>query len=132
MIFYSKYSSAGEGLRCRKEGHTHPGKGRRPMLTQEQINAEWTVRADNYNDYVADELTTYFNYYRITPDNNPDVCSVLVSIKLKPCLMYYAGITDESELKDVDFSKAFSNYLLSHGMTPQQLQALIQSLTSNL
>ena len=41
----------------------------------------------------------------------------------------YAGITDESELKDVDFSKAFSNYLLSHGMTPQQLQALIQSLT---
>ena len=82
-----------------------------------------------YDEMVADYLTTYFNYYRITPDNNPDVCSVLVSIKLNPCLMYYAGITDESELKDVDFSKAFSNYLLSHGMTPQQLQALIQSLT---
>ena len=84
-----------------------------------------------YDEIVADYLTTYFNYYRITPDNNPDVCSVLVSIKLNPCLMYYAGITDESELKDVDFSKAFSNYLLSHGMTPQQLQALIQSLTFN-
>ena len=28
------------------------------MITQEQINELWTVRSDNYNDYVADELTT--------------------------------------------------------------------------
>lgn len=28
------------------------------MLTQETINAEWTIRADNYNTYVEDELTT--------------------------------------------------------------------------
>ncbi len=28
------------------------------MLTQEQINADWTVRADNYNDYVEAEFAT--------------------------------------------------------------------------
>ncbi len=28
------------------------------MLTQEQINKEWTVRSDNYNDYVEEEFST--------------------------------------------------------------------------
>ena len=28
------------------------------MLTQEQINADWTVRSDNYNNYVEEELAT--------------------------------------------------------------------------
>lgn len=28
------------------------------MLTQEQINADWTVRSDNYNDYVEAEFAT--------------------------------------------------------------------------
>ena len=28
------------------------------MLTQEQINADWTVRSDNYNKYVVEEFAT--------------------------------------------------------------------------
>jgi hypothetical protein len=30
--------------------------------------------------------------------------------------MYYAGISDEAQLPNVDYAKAFSDYLLSHGM----------------
>jgi hypothetical protein len=43
--------------------------------------------------------------------------------------MYYAGVSDESLLPKVDFAKAFANYLLSHGMSQQQLDALIQALS---
>ena len=28
------------------------------MLTQEQINKDWTVRSDNYNNYVEEEFAT--------------------------------------------------------------------------
>jgi hypothetical protein len=43
--------------------------------------------------------------------------------------MYYAGVNDESQLPNIDYAKAFSNYLLSHGMSQQQINALIQVLT---
>lgn len=43
--------------------------------------------------------------------------------------MYYAGVSDEAQLPNVDYAKAFSAYLLSHGMNHQQLDALIQALT---
>ena len=38
---------------------------------------------------------------------------------------------DESLLPDIDYAKAFSDYLLSHGMTLQQIDALVQALTVN-
>ena len=28
------------------------------MLTQEKINEDWTIRSDNYNHYVEEELAT--------------------------------------------------------------------------
>lgn len=53
-----------------------------------------------YEELVADYLITYDNY-----------------------------VTDEAQLPYVDYAKAFSNYLLSHGMNNQQLEALILALT---
>ena len=43
--------------------------------------------------------------------------------------MHYAGVTDEAQLPDVHYAKAFSDYLLTHGMNQQQLDDLIQALT---
>ena len=83
-----------------------------------------------YEEMVADYLITYFNYYQITPETNREVCNTLVSLRLNPCLMYYAGIYDEAQLPNVNFAEVFSNYLLSHGMSRQQLEALIQVLTT--
>ena len=84
-----------------------------------------------YDEIVADYLITYDNYYGITPASDPDVCNALVSLRLNTCLMYYAGVDDESLLPAVDYAKAFSNYLLTHGMSPEQLNALIQILTTS-
>ena len=83
----------------------------------------------SYEEIVADYLITYDNYYRITPATDADVCNALVSLSLNTCLMYYAGVDDESQLPYVDYAKAFSDYLLSHGMTRQELDALIQAFS---
>lgn len=81
-----------------------------------------------YEEIVADYLTTYNNYFRITPEKDPAVCQALVSLRLNTCLMHYAGVSDERKLPEVDYAKAFSQYLLSHGMTQQQIDALIKAL----
>lgn len=82
-----------------------------------------------YEEIVADYLVTYDNYYYINPAKDPVLCNTLVSLRLNTCLMFYANVSDESQLPKVDYAKAFSNYLLSHGMSPQQLDALIKVLT---
>lgn len=42
----------------------------------------------------------------------------------------YPTADDEAQLPNVDYEKAFTNYLLSHDMSRQQLDALIQALTA--
>ena len=84
----------------------------------------------SYDEIVEDYLITYDNYYRINPTKNPDLCNTLVSLRLNTCLMHYAGVTDEAILPRTNFADSFSDYLLSHGMNNEQLDALIQVLTT--
>ena len=44
--------------------------------------------------------------------------------------MHYSGVYDEAQLPSVDYAKAFTNYLLSHGMSQQQIDALVKALTT--
>jgi len=71
------------------------------------------------------------NFYWMTPEDAPDVCNTLVTLRLNPCLMFYAGISDETLLPDIDFAQAFTNFLLTHGMSQDQIDALISALTTN-
>ncbi len=84
-----------------------------------------------YDEIVADYLVTYANYYLITPVENRDLCNTLVSLRLNTCLMYYACVDNEAQLPGVDYAKAFSHYLLSHGMSQQQIDALVRALTGS-
>ena len=84
-----------------------------------------------YDEIVTDYLVTYANYYLITPVENRDLCNTLVSLRLNTCLMYYAGVDNEAQLPGVDYAKAFSHYLLSHGMNQQQIDALVRALTGS-
>lgn len=83
-----------------------------------------------YQEIIDDYLITYDNYYLITPAKDPELCNTLVSMRLNTCLMHYAGVTNEAQLPMVDYAKAFSNYLLTHGMSRQQLDALLKVLTT--
>lgn len=82
-----------------------------------------------YEEIVADYLVTYDNYYYINPAKDPVLCNTLVSLRLNTCLMFYANVSDEAQLPNIDYAKAFSSYLLSHDMTQQQLDALVHALT---
>ena len=82
-----------------------------------------------YEEIVADYLVTYDNYYYINPAKDPVLCNTLVSLRLNTCLMFYANVSNESQLPNIDYAKAFSSYLLTHGMSQQQLDALIHALT---
>ena len=82
-----------------------------------------------YEEIVADYLITYNNYYGISPQKDSDLCKAILSLRLNPCLMHYASVSDEAQLPNVDYAKAFASYLLSHGMSQQQLDALVQTLT---
>ena len=46
--------------------------------------------------------------------------------------MHYAGVGDEAKLPTVNYAEAFSGYLLSHGMSRAQLDALTGALTTLL
>lgn len=81
-----------------------------------------------YEEIVDDYLITYANYYGKTPAKDGDVCDALVSLRLNTCLMHYANVSDEALLHDVDYEKSFSDYLLNHGMSKEQLDALVQAL----
>lgn len=84
-----------------------------------------------YEEIIADYLKTYDNFYQINPIKDSELCNTLVSLRLNTCLMYYANVDNEAQLPYVDYAKAFSKYLLSHGMSQQQLDALIQVLTGS-
>ncbi len=60
---------------------------------------------------------------------NFELCNSLVTLRLHTCLMYYADVIDEDQLPSVDYAEAFADYLLTHGMTQQQLDALVEALT---
>lgn len=83
----------------------------------------------SYEEIADDYLVTYSNYYEVTPEKNRDVCNALLSLRLNPCLMYYAGVDNEAQLQGIDYAKAFSDFLLSHGFTNEQLEALMRALT---
>ncbi|MCF0199058.1 MAG: tyrosine-protein phosphatase, partial [Bacteroidaceae bacterium] len=82
-----------------------------------------------YQEIVDDYLITYDNYYGVNPTNKPDVCKTLVSLRLHECLMYYTNATTEEELRNMDYSKAFSKYLLERGLSDKELNSLIDGLT---
>lgn len=73
----------------------------------------------------------HYNFYWMTPEDAPDVCNTLVTLRLNPCLMFYAGISDETQLPDIDFAQAFTSFLLTHGMSQDQIDALVSALTTN-
>ena len=135
VSFFDEYESKPKNLEALKQLPSYPA----PYLVHCMEGKDRTgyvcallegLCGATYEEIVADYLVTYDNYYRVTPTKDPSLCKTLVSLRLNPCLMHYANVSDEAQLPNVDYSKAFANYLLSHGMTQQQLDALIQALTN--
>lgn len=82
-----------------------------------------------YDEIVKDYMITYDNYFHITPEKDKEVCDKFIDLRLNDCLMFYTGVKDPAQLRTIDLKKAYSDYLLSHGMNQAELDALIDAFT---
>lgn len=83
-----------------------------------------------YEEITDDYLTTFDNFYHLDRTKDLTKYDALLHLNLNPCLMFYAGVESESQLAVVDYAKAFSTFLLSHGMSQDELDALIRALAT--
>lgn len=82
----------------------------------------------DYNEIISDYLTTYANYYDITPETNPEGCRLLTELFIGDALAFYCGVQDQRQLKSINLQAAVARFLLAHGMTQEQLDRLVAVL----
>lgn len=70
------------------------------------------------------------NIVPLKSDPTADDFNTRLIAALKELPLYPAPNFDEAQLPNVDYQQAFSAFLLSHGMSHQQLDALIHALTT--
>lgn len=85
----------------------------------------------SYDEMVHDYLVSYCNYYHLSLDKEEDldICKKIVEFRFDPCVMNYCDIKDRSLLAKTDMKKAYTEYLLSHGMTQAEIDAIVTALT---
>lgn len=76
-----------------------------------------------YDELVADYMQTYKNYYKITKEKEPKMYKQIVDLKFDEALKAFSNGSQSSDLK----SDARS-YLLSGGMTNEEIDALIAKI----
>lgn len=85
----------------------------------------------SYDEVLHDYLITYCNYFHLSLSKKEDleVCDKFVELRFKPCVMNYCGLSDASELENADLKKGYTEYLLAHGMTQAEIDAIVAALT---
>ena len=58
----------------------------------------------------VDLLLVLVVFLSLATSCSKETCTALVTQKLNPCLMHYAGVSDEALLPGVDCAKAFATY----------------------
>ncbi|HJJ35982.1 MAG TPA: tyrosine-protein phosphatase [Methanocorpusculum sp.] len=76
-----------------------------------------------YDEMVADYMQTYTNYYKITKDKNPDMYRQIVELKFDEAVKAFSNGSPSADLKNDARS-----YLLSGGMTDEEIDALIAKI----
>ncbi|MEA4954632.1 MAG: alpha/beta fold hydrolase [Pseudoflavonifractor sp.] len=78
------------------------------------------------DEIVADYMTSYFNYYNITPaDSKYDL---IAQGNVMEMLRVVAGLGKGADLSKTDLAKAAETYLTAHGMKAEDLAALKANL----
>ncbi len=85
----------------------------------------------SYDEMCADYMTTYANYYGITADGTPERYDAIVSLYFNDLTSYLGtlGGLSEDELKETDYTQSARRYLLSCGMTDDEIDQLVALIT---
>ncbi len=81
----------------------------------------------SYDEIVEDYMITYDNYYGISKTSQSDRYDVIVESVLSPMIQCVAG--DGADITTCDLSVGAREYLISGGMTDEQIDLLISRLT---
>ena len=117
-------SSLAEGLREleKKDGpfyiHCQEGINRTGFVC---ILLESLAGAD-YEELQKDYMESYANYYNVTETDSPEQYQAVEDLYLNAILKYLTG--EENPQQNADFEKAAEAYLMSGGMTEDEIQQL--------
>lgn len=123
--------SVAQGLRAVLENdgpyliHCLEGKDRTgfvAMLIEALCNAD-------YEELLSDYMITYDNYYHINQTDKKKQYDAIVDIKFNDMVCFLAGVDSVEEIKNVDLQTKAAEYLMSGGMTENEIARLINRLT---
>ena len=81
-----------------------------------------------FEEMVSDYMTSYDNYYGITLRSDPDRYKTLVKNNFVPMFKYIAGVDENEDLEKADLEAGAEEYLLSGGMSEEEVIALKNKL----
>ena len=82
-----------------------------------------------YAEIEKDYMLSYANYYGVTEATDYTKYLIISSLKLGDMLQYLADLTENDDLTNVDYSIYARNYLISSGMTNDEVDSLVALLT---
>ena len=78
----------------------------------------------SYDDMRDDYMQTYANYYGITKESDEQKYDAICSLYFDAFCEYLAGTSDLNTLKSLDYSDSAKEYLVSCGLTTDEVNAL--------
>jgi len=126
---YAKKLAAGLNKMSRFEGpfyvHCTEGKDRTGFVC---ILLE-AVGGCSYDEIKDDYMYTYYNYFGITEENNPETYEAIIENRFLDMIFYLTGTEDEAVARKADLEQAARNYLLGGGMTETEYDILVHRIT---
>jgi len=83
----------------------------------------------SYDELLKDYMITYDNYYHINQNNKKNQYDAIVEIKFNDMAYYLAGVDSKEAMQGVNMQDKASEYLLSAGMSEDEITRLIDVLT---
>ena len=82
-----------------------------------------------FEEIVDDYMLSYYNYYGIDKQTEPERYKAVINNNLYAILYYVTGVDTYEELTQVDFESAVTKYLLGAGMTENDILMLKNNLS---
>ena len=83
----------------------------------------------SYDEMLADYMKTYENYYGITKEGTPEKFKAVESVYFLDFTSYLHGTEDTKALSEADYRQDAMDYLLSAGMSAENIAALTLMIT---
>ena len=83
----------------------------------------------DYEDITADYMISYENYYGVDPKKDTRRYETILNTIFVPMLRCIAGVDDRADLKGADMEAGAREYLMSGGMSAEEIDALKDRLT---